>query len=210
MRLLDKGVPLAGEEGCCLLAVVFGFSLYTEFFVGNLLNGIVLGLLGDFYQRRFGFDTFNGHLGDFFFRILDGGLHEHVGLAGVLDEFHAQFGTRHRFCEFFGVARILQFVHKCQNFIIRGFTEYFEHLGDFFKITRFGQSADAGLAVLFGNCRKGRNQGQFFHGCASYATIFIGKGNAFQGALFASVHLLDRLKAPFGVGILPFRFKCVQ
>ena len=203
-------MPLAGEERCGLLAVVFCVTPCTELFVGNLLHGVVLGLLGDFHQRRFGFDTFDGSLCDFLFGILGGGHNKNVYLAGILDEFHAELRTGHRTREFFGVARVLEFVHKRQNFFICGFAEDLEHLGDFFEITRFGEPADACLVVLLRNSRKGRNQSQFLHGCASNATIFIGKGNAFQDALFLDIHFLDRLKASFGVGILPFRSKCVQ
>ena len=78
VRLLDKGMPLSGEERGGLLAVVFGFTPCTELFVRNLLYGVVFGLFGDFRQRRFGFDAFDSHLRDIFLRILGGGQNQNV------------------------------------------------------------------------------------------------------------------------------------
>ena len=208
--LLDERVPLACEERCGLPAAVFGFPLDAEFFGGNFTDGGMLGVLGAVCERCFGLDAIDGGLRDVFLCVPVGGEDEYVHLAGLLDEFETELGARQRLGEFVGVARVLQFVDKAERLFVCGFTEILELLGDLFEVAGFGQAADAGLAVLLRNCSERRDKRQLLYGCGPYATIIIGKGDSFQGALFARVHLGDGLQALLGVGILPFRFKCVQ
>ena len=210
VRLLDQRVPLAVEQGFGPLAAVFDFLLGADLFDGDFPYRGVLRALRNIRERGFRFNAVHCGLCNFFLGILIGGVREHVDLARLLDEFQAELGIGHGFCKFFGIAGVLDVVYVLEYFLVCRFTIVLEHLGDFFKITRFSQATYTCLAVLLRNCRKGRNQGKFFNGCGSNATIFIRKGNAFQGALFANVHVFDSFESLFRVGILPFRSQCIQ
>ena len=208
--LLDEGFAFAEQEGCCLLTAILGFLGCTELFCGHLADGGVLGVLTDVLECVFGFNAFECCLGDAFLGIAVCGVGEERLLGALLHEFESKFRGLHGLHQFFGIAGVLEFVQVRNHFGGRSFAEIFQLLGDFFKIACFGKTADCRFGVVLRDLQKYSDNIQFLDSCGPHFLVFVAQGDVFKDVLMLGIQLVNRLDAFFGLGILPFRFKCVQ
>ena len=212
MSLLDEGFALALQEFGCLSAVVFGFFLCTNFVRNLLTDGGVLGALDEVCLQRFRRYAVCGLQCDFFARIAGCDLGEQGLLAALLDKFSLQSYVVCCLEDIFGIARVLDGFDVTEDFAIQsGFIKVFQLFDDFFESSRFCQTAYAGIAVFCRNILKCLNNCKFLNCSHSHFDIIIRKGHSFDNILTSEfIQVCNCFDALCGVGILPFRFKCVK